>query len=113
MPFINVKTSTLIGKEAEENIKNNIGNAVNVIGKTENWLMMNFEDNQKMYFAGKNDCPMAFIEVSLFGRAGADAYNQFTEKLTNIIGNELKITSDKIYVKYSETTYWGWNGSNF
>ena len=35
---------------------------------------------------------MAFIEVSLFGRAGADAYNQFTEKLTNIIGNELKIT---------------------
>ena len=113
MPFINVKTSTSISKEQEENIKKDIGNSINIIGKTENWLMMNFVDNQRMYFAGKNEMPVAFIEVALYGSADKNSYNQFTEKITDIINKELGILPDKVYVKYCETFNWGWNGRNF
>ena len=36
-----------------------------------------------------------------------------TADLTAILAEELGIAPDRVYVKYEETPYWGWNGSNF
>ena len=113
MQFINVKTNVSINKEKEENIKREIGNSMNIIGKSESWLMMNFEDNQRMYFGGSNESAIAFVEVNLYGSAGPDAYNKLTAKITEIINKELQILPNKIYIKYFETGSWGFNGSNF
>ncbi|MBQ1519226.1 MAG: hypothetical protein IIZ53_05155, partial [Ruminococcus sp.] len=33
--------------------------------------------------------------------------------ITGILTDQLGISSDRIYVKYSEVANWGWNGSNF
>lgn len=113
MPFINVKTNISINKEKEEIIKSEIGNSMNIIGKTENWLMMNFEDSQRMYFGGNDEGPIAFVEVNLYGGAGKDAYNKLTARITDVLNCELQILPNKIYVKYFETGSWGFNGSNF
>ena len=113
MPFINIKTNVSLSKEKEEVLKSEIGNAFSIIGKSENWVMMNFEDNNRMYFGGKNDSPMAFFDISVFGGASSSAYNKLTERLMEILNLELGINKDKIYIKYSETNNWGWNGSNF
>ena len=113
MPFVTVKTNKAISKECEIKIKSKLGEAIRLIGKTESWLMINFEDNQKMYFRGDNTAPIAFVGVDLYGKAGENAYNSMTEAVTQILNEELDIEADKIYVKYSEIENFGYNGKNF
>ena len=48
MPFIELKTSVSISKEKEAELKSAFGEAIAIIpGKSEQWLMLNFCDEQK------------------------------------------------------------------
>lgn len=113
MPFIDLKTTVKINSDKENIIKQKLGEAISVLGKSENYLMVGFNDDYKLYFAGKQLDKGAFIEVGLFGSSGSDAYNKFTSLVCDIIEEELSIPKNQIYIKYQETNYWGWNGRNF
>ncbi len=113
MPFITIKTNTKISTEKKEKIKTVLGEYITIIGKSENWLMISFEDEVKMYFKGQSNFMMAFVQVDLFGSARKNEYNKFTEKISSLLNSELGIELDKIYVRYFETDNWGWNGNNF
>jgi phenylpyruvate tautomerase PptA (4-oxalocrotonate tautomerase family) len=114
MPYISTKTTAVISAEKREAIKSKVGKAIELIpGKSENWLMLSFDDGSNMYFKGSSEKPLAFVEVKLFGKASADAYSKLTQAITQILSDELSITPDCIYVKYEEVTNWGWNGNNF
>jgi len=114
MPYISTKTNMKLSNDQCDSIKSKLGKAIELLpGKSENWLMVSFEDESKLYFKGKNDKPLAFVEVKLFGKASKDAYNNLTREITNILHDELNIQPDGIYVKYEEVSTWGWNGSNF
>ena len=67
----------------------------------------------RLYFKGNEEEKAAFVEVSIFGSASKTALNSLTVEICDIFHEELGIPKDKIYVKYSETENWGWNGSNF
>ena len=63
MPFINTKISVKLTNEKEQIIKEKLGKAIELIeGKTEEWLMIGFEDNYKLYFKGEELEKVAFIE---------------------------------------------------
>lgn len=113
MPFINTKYSAEITTEQELAIKSALGEAVSAIGKSEGWLMLGFEQNCTMYFKGKKEEKIAFVEVSLYGDAGSAAYNRLTAEICRIYEEVLGIPAANIYVKYSPTNDWGWNGRNF
>lgn len=114
MPFINTKTNVGISKEKEKIIKEKFGKAIEIIpGKSESWLMVSLEENAGLYFKGKSDQPIAFVEVKLYGSANAGVYDKMTQAITSILKDELNIAPDHVYVRYDETKYWGWNGSNF
>lgn len=113
MPFINTKASCEIKKEKELAIKEKLGSAVTLLGKSESWLMLEFQDNCRMYWRGKNDSDMAIVEVALLGKASNSQYDALTAKITEIISQELGIDGGNIYVKYMETEHWGYNGMNF
>lgn len=114
MPYISTKTTVSVNPERKEAIKSKLGKAIELIpGKSESWLMLSFEDNSSMYFKGSNEKPLAFAEVKLFGKASSEAYKKLTKAITDIIGEELGIKPDCIYVKYEEVSIWGWNGNNF
>lgn len=113
MPFINTKTSTQISKDQEKSLKEKLGSAIRLIGKSESWLMVNFEDNCRLYFKGDNSEEMAFVEVALFGKASDSQYDALTSEITKIISETLGIDSSCIYVKYEEVDHWGFNGFNF
>lgn len=114
MPYINTRTNVNITKEKEIEIKKKLGKAIELIpGKSENWLMVSFEDQRPMYFKGESDTGIAFVEVKLFGRADSGSYNKLTAEITKILEDELDIPRNHIYVKYEEVNHWGWNGSNF
>lgn len=112
MPFISTKTNVSISKEQETVLKTGFGKAVSLIGKSEAWLMLSFDDNCKMYFKG-SDAPCAITEVKLYGRAGSSAYDALTANITKLISETLSVSPDRIYVKYEEVQYWGLSGSNF
>ncbi|MBQ8503537.1 MAG: hypothetical protein IJ491_04580 [Clostridia bacterium] len=112
MPLITTKVSTEITKEKEISLKSEFGKAIELIGKSENWLMVEFQDNCRLYFKG-DDAPCAMIEVDLFGKASDSGYDALTQKITEIVEAELGIPKDRIYVKYSEIGHWGYSGFNF
>lgn len=114
MPFINTKLSVGLSCEKEAKIKSALGEAIALLpGKSEKWLMLNFETDCRLWFAGTNDAPSAYIEVSIFGSADAGDYEALTGAITKIISAEAGVPADRIYVKYEESKSWGFNGSNF
>ncbi len=113
MPFINTKYSQDITPEQEEQIKSALGQAVKLIGKTESWLMVGFEPNVSLYFRGEKPEKTAFVEVSLYGNANSADCDRMTAEICRIYGEVLGVPADTIYVKYSPTDQWGWNGGNF
>lgn len=113
MPFINTKYSCAITPEHEEKIKSALGKAVSVLGKSESWLMVGFEPECSLYFKGQKSEKIAFVEVSLFGSASPSACDKMTGEICGILGEVLGVPADKVYVKYSPTDNWGWNGGNF
>ena len=113
MPFINVKTNVSTTHEAEINIKSALGQAITAIpGKSEGWLMVGIEPDYRLWFKGTNE-PAAMVQLSLYGGASHNAKTTLTSHITGILTDELGISSDRVYVMYTETESWGWNGSNF
>lgn len=113
MPFVGSKVNVKISSEKEEIIKTKLGKVIEILGKSEKYLMVGFEDNCRLYFAGERPEKCAFIEVKLFGKAEEEAYRKLTKEICKIYEEELGIPQDKIYVKYEEVSDWGWNGFNF
>ena len=51
MPFINSKVTVKMTDDKKETIKKKFGEAIKLIpGKSENWLMVGFEDGYDLYF---------------------------------------------------------------
>ena len=113
MPFINVKTNVSVSEEQKTSIKSAMGRAITAIpGKSEGWLMVGIEPEYDLWFKGES-APVAMVEVSIYGSASSNALTTLTSHITGILTDNIGIPSDRVYVKYTSTNDWGWNGSNF
>ncbi len=113
MPYIQLKTNKSVTKEEEIILKDIFGKKISLLpGKSEAWLMVEIEDERKLYFQGSDEA-CAILEVKVYHEGGRISYDSLTEALTKEVANILKIKPDRIYVEYEETPSWGWNGSNF
>ena len=114
MPYIETKVSTVITPDKEKLLKEKFGAAIeNFPGKTERWLMLNFEDNCRLWFMGNQDAPTAYVEVKLFGDVNPAGAEKMTRDVCAILKEVLQTPEDRIYVKYEGIGTWGWNGRNF
>ena len=114
MPFINTRLNCSLSAEKEAVLKARLGEAIAIFpGKTEYWLMLNFSDNERMWFRGYNNFPMAMVEIKLLGSAEADLSNRMTKVICDLFHKELGISPEHTYVKYEFCDTWGWNGENF
>lgn len=114
MPMISVKTNTPISENDELELKELLGKAIEILpGKTENWLMLNFEANQRLWFRGDNSKPLAYVEVSALGSINPDDSEKLTAEICDILITVLGIEGDGVYVKFEETDKWGYNSVNF
>ena len=104
MPYISTKTNIELAKEKPK---------PEFHFQAASWLMLSFDDKISMYFGGKGDEPMAYIELSLFGGASDAVYDKLTAAICDAVSAETGIAPANIYVKYEEAEHWGWNGSNF
>ncbi len=114
MPFIDTKLNIRLSKEKEESLKAKLGEAISTFaGKSEYWLMLNFTDNCRMWFRGYDRFPVAMVEVKLFGTADRESCERMTAIICKLFCEELDIAPDHVYVNYSFSEQWGWNGENF
>lgn len=114
MPFIETKTSKEISLSAEAKMRNELGRAIEIFkGKSEAWLMLSFVGGARMSFKGESEPECAMISVELLGHASDGEYAAFTKTVTDIVSENLDISPDRIYVKYTEYDTWGYNGENF
>lgn len=114
MPCIVTKTNVSISREQEESLKQKLGKTIELIpGKAERWLMLSFEPNCRLWFQGRDDRPLAFVEVKIFGKAADIVYDKMTTALTELFSEELGISPSDLYIKYEEVDHWGWYGGNF
>ena len=113
MAFIHMMTNVSVSETAEKAMKEAFGKAISIIpGKSEQWLMADIEGGHRLYLAGSGE-PAAMVEVSLYGSADGAVYNRLTGAITKAVADALGIGPARVYVKYAETAYWGWNGENF
>ncbi len=113
MPFIDARFSTPVEKEKEEIIKRKLSEAITLIGKSEAYLMVQIQDNCKMYFKGNNDADSAFFEVKLLGKSTKANYTALTAALCEIAKSELNIPTNRVYVKFEECEFWGYDSMMF
>ena len=114
MPYIITRTTKKIAPHQLETIKQKLGKAIEIFpGKTEDWLMVDFDDECKIFFKGNNDADSAYVEVKIFGTAAGKYFDMMTEAVCEILNEVLSIPKERIYVKYEEVSNWGWNSANF
>lgn len=114
MPYIDSKITISLSQDKKNELKKELGKIINEIpGKSENYLMIGFQDNYDLYFKGKKLDYGAFVEVKLFGSANEDSLDLVTSEICKLFNDKLKIPPKSIYVKFEEVDTWGWNGKNF
>ena len=113
MPYIKAKASIPVTPDQERELKTQFGQAIRLLGKGEAWLMVEIEDNCRLWFHGENSEPIAYVEISLLGKASDDQYDKMTKAVCEIISATLGISGEEIYVKYEECDHWGYNSFNF
>ena len=113
MPFINTKFSAPVSAEKEKELKSALGEAITLLGKSERYLMVEIEDNRRLYFGGDNSAPIAFFDVSLLHSAPRASYEKLTARLCEIAKNTMDVDGSNVYVKFEETENWGYDSFMF
>ncbi|NMM62677.1 hypothetical protein HBE96_08210 [Clostridium sp. P21] len=114
MPYINSTLTLKLSEEKKESIKTKLGEIISEIpGKSEEWLMVGFNDNYSLYFRGNKKDKAAFVEIKIFGTAERKYKEIINLKICELFENELSISRDSVYITFTEVQDWGWNGSMF
>lgn len=114
MPFVRSKVSVPVSQVQERKLKEGLGQAIaRVPGKSEQYLMLDFEDQSHLYFQGRNDRPIAYIEAALFGNELHYGYDAFTADVTALYQKTLGIPKENIFIRFEDIPDWAEGGVNF
>ena len=113
MPYINAKFSTPVSPDKELQLKSALGEAITLLGKPERYLMVEIQDDRRLYFGGRNDRPIAFFDVALLHSAPRASYEKLTARLCDIAKDVMDVDGYNVYVKFEETESWGYDGFMF
>lgn len=113
MPYIQIRTNVRINEAQAKVMKSVVGKDIQLLpGKSEAWLMVEIEDQRKLFFQGSEE-PCAIAEVKVYGSSDPESYQKLTAKITADLQQMLNLRKDRIYVEYEETEHWGYAGENF
>lgn len=115
MPCIKCQFNQKLNAEKKEAVKEGLCEAIELIpGKKADGLMIVLEDEQTMYFHKTDDIKVAYVEVNMLLRADpSEHFPAMSAKLCDLFHKELDIAPDCVYIRYTATKDWGWNGKNF
>lgn len=111
MPYIQVVTSKKLQTDQKELIKNELGKAISLIpGKSEEVLMLCFQDGATLYFQGQKKENTAFVEVNLHGSAELKDKKKLVEKISEILKQQMQTEGNNLFISIPEYPNWGFRG---
>lgn len=111
MPLISIETNQTLENPSS---LTEISQAVAaMLGKPESYLMLKFEHNEHMLFAG-NSKPLAHLKIKSLGLP-EDKTQEFSAELCKIMQQHFSIAPDRTYIEFAnpERHLWGWNNTTF
>ena len=111
MPFIKCKVSCEMTKAQEIELKRRFGAAIDLVpGKSEEYLLLEFEANCHLWLRGNNAELISYIEAAIFGSESHAGYQAFTAEVAKIFQEVLGIAPENCYIKYEDITAWSVGG---
>lgn len=108
MPFIILKTNQTIDDAMATDIKTALGKFIEYVpGKSEQYLLIEIQDDCRIYLRGTKAEPVVYVTASIFGNESHVGYNMFTSAITQVIQNVLHVSPNNIYIKYDDISVWG------
>ena len=110
MPYVHISTSAGLDGAKKSAILEGIAPLLPILpGKNRNNAMVQLDDSCFMAM-GDPSTPCAFCEIRLYKQSPADAKEKFAAALTQLLGKELGIPADHVYLNYMEMDHWGLRG---
>jgi hypothetical protein len=114
MPYIEVKTSVKMDESKKNDLQIKLIDAVAIaFSKPKMYIMSNVEEPTALFMGGKKIEKGAYVSVSLLGATTKSVCQNLTKDICDILGSELGIEGENVYVTYHSVDLWGWNGSMF
>lgn len=113
MPFIDSKITLKLSDSQKEELKSELGKAISVMNKSEDYLMVGILDGYDLYMGGRKLDKGAFISVQVLGAVDQKQSDRMTAEICRIVSDSLGIPAGNVYVNYMGYRDWGWNGGNF
>lgn len=113
MPFIDTKITMKLSDEQKLELKSELGKAISILNKSENYLMVGILDGYDLFMGGKKLEKGAFISVQVLGSVDQSQSDKMTGEICRIVSEKLGIPGSNVYVNYLGYRDWGWNGGNF
>ena len=114
MPYMRLETNL----ELEDNTANELtvkasARLSTLLGKSENYVLIQINPSQTMLFAGSPE-PLAYVELKSIGLPTSQAPT-FSKALCDFIAEELNIAANRVYIEFTDIPreLWGWNGKTF
>ena len=114
MPYLLIQTNQDINTEKSESLMQRASKTIaELLGKSENYVMVSLQDSSNMLFAGNSD-PTAFLHLKSLELPEASTAD-YAKTLCDMIEQELDIPPDRIFINFSspERHMWGWNNKTF
>ncbi len=111
MPLLSIETNQPL---PDNNTLATISSAVaTLLGKPESYVMVKYEHNADMLFAG-NDQPLAHLKLKSLGLP-EDKTASYSAELCQLMQTHFNVTGERVYIEFAnpERHLWGWNSTTF
>ena len=110
MPYIHITTSTSIDETKKSALLEQIAPLIPILpGKNRGNAMVQLDDSRFMAMGDPAQI-CAFCEIRLYKQSPAEAKEKFAAALTKLLGKELGVAPDHVYLNYMEMDHWGLSG---
>ena len=114
MPLLSIETNQTVDDVSIARLLKTASQALaERLGKPERYVMVRFNRNPDMLFAGE-DTALAYMEVKSIGLSESQT-GELSAMLCDLLEQELKVPRDRIYIEFASAPrkLWGWNGGTF
>jgi len=114
MPVVRINTHCAASAEKKAVFLRLISaTTASMLGKPESYVMVIFNEQPQMLFAGSPE-PLAYVELKSLDLP-KDRTTEYSSRLCALIGEQLDIPPERIYIEFSapERHMWGWSGRTF
>ncbi len=111
MPLLSIETNQ--APKSSDTLSIISKKVASMLDKPESYLMLKYEKNTNMLFAGSNE-PLAHIKVKSLGLA-EDQTSKYSSELCQLIQDHFDVPVDRVYIEFSNPPrhLWGWNSTTF